>query len=91
MLCFTNLPDEIKQDSDTPDAHSKHIIDLLKNQHIIPYEIITIWENTDSYSEHYICATELFLLSMLSQAYNIIIDNGVSELLHVREVVDRLK
>ena len=33
----------------------------------------------------------IFLLSMLSQAYNIIINNGVSEPGHCRELVDGIK
>ena len=48
--------------------------------------VSNIWENTDIYSEHYRCAAALFLLSVLSKFYNIIIDLGVSAPGHGREV-----
>ena len=50
----------------------------------------TLWENTDDCAEHYIRATELYLLSMLSQGFSVIIDRCISEPGHVREVVDGL-
>ena len=40
---------------------------------------ITIWDNTDGCTKKYICATELYLLSMLYHVYNILIDCGVGE------------
>ena len=47
----------------------------------------TIWENNDGCAEQYCCATALYLLSMLSHEYNIIMDSGVGSLVHDREVV----
>ena len=49
-----------------------------------------IWENTDVCAEHYICATSLYLMSMLSQAFSVIIDLGISAPGHNRELVDGL-
>ena len=46
--------------------------------------MINIWENTDDYTEHHRCATGLYLLSILLQAFNIIIDHGISEPGHGR-------
>ena len=46
-----------------------------------------IWVNMDGCAEQIICATGLYLLSMLAHAYNIIIDCGVGAPGHVREVV----
>ena len=40
--------------------------------------LCTIWDNIDGYDEHYRCATALFLLSVMSQAYDIIIYLGFS-------------
>ena len=50
----------------------------------------TIWENTDGCVEQYICATELTLMSVLSQRHSIIFDWGISALGHGKEVVDGL-
>ena len=41
-------------------------------------------------ADHYRCATALYLLSILSQSFNKIIDRGISVPGHVREVVDDL-
>ena len=49
-----------------------------------------IWENTDRYDEQYICKTELYLLSMLSHSYNIVIYRGVGTPGHGKYVVDGL-
>ena len=50
----------------------------------------TIWENTDSCAEQYICASELYLTSVMSQCYSVIIDRGISAPGHGKEVVNRL-
>ena len=50
----------------------------------------TIWENIDGCTEHYICATVLYLMSMLSQAFSVIIDHGINLSGHSIEVVDGL-
>ena len=38
----------------------------------------TIWENTDGFAEQYICASALYLMSVMSQCYSIIFDQGIS-------------
>ena len=48
----------------------------------------TIWENTNGYAEQYICASELYLISVMSQFYSIIIDWGISAPEHGKEVLD---
>ena len=57
----------------------------------MPDKLSTLWENTDGCSEHYICATALYLLSMLSQEFYVIIERGISAPVHGRELVDDLK
>ena len=47
----------------------------------------TIWENTDGCTEHYRCATVLYLMSMLSQAFSVIVDCVISAPGHGREVL----
>ena len=49
-----------------------------------------IWENTDGCAEKYRCKTSLYLLSILSHAYNIVIDCGVASPGHGKYVVDGL-
>ena len=50
----------------------------------------TIWENTDGCAEQYRCASALYLMSVMSQFYSIIIDCGISVPEHGKEVVDAL-
>ena len=49
-----------------------------------------VYKNSDGRTEHHICAAIIFVLSMLSQDYNIIFDLGVIAPRHVRYVVDSL-
>ena len=80
-----------KQDDATTIAHSKHIIELLKQRNILSSELSTLWENTDGCAEHYRCDTALYLMSMLSQAFSVIIDRGISAPRHRIEVFDELQ
>ena len=48
----------------------------------------TIWENTDGCVEQYICASSLYLMSVMSQCYPVIFDQGISVPGHGKEVVD---
>ena len=50
----------------------------------------TIWENTDGCAEIYICASALYLISVISQCYSVIIDWFISAYGHGKEVVDEL-
>ena len=90
MLCFTCFCLIIDNKMHPQQLHSKQIIDLLRKQKCVGAGIVTIWYNIYGCAEHYICATALYLLSILSQSYNIIIDRGISAPGHVREVVDLL-
>ena len=56
----------------------------------MPSKLITLWENAYGCAKHYRRAMQLYLLSMLSQSYYVIIDRGVSATGHVRYVVDGL-
>ena len=41
-------------------------------------ESSTIWENTDRCEEQYICASALYLMSVMLQCYSVIIYPGIS-------------
>ena len=47
-----------------------------------------ISEKTDGCAEQYRCASALYLMSVMSQCYSIIIDQGISAPGHGKEVVD---
>ena len=49
-----------------------------------------IRENNYGFSEQYICAPALHLMSVMSQCYSIIIYQGISEPRNLKEVVDGL-
>ena len=78
MQYFIFLSDDIKQDAATTTAHSKRLISLLKNKKVLTTSLSTIWENTDRCAEQYRCASELYLMSVMSKTYSIIIDRGIS-------------
>ena len=61
------LSDDSKQDAATTTAHSKRLISLLKNEKVLKTSLSTIWENTDGCAEQYICASALYLMSVMSQ------------------------
>ena len=58
------LSDDIKQLSATTTAHRKRLIELLNEQKVPTSTLSKIWENTDGCSEKYICASELYLMSV---------------------------
>ena len=82
------LSNDIKQYSVTTTAHSKRLISFLKNKLLLTTSLSTIWENTDGCAEQYICASALYLMSVMSQTYSIIIDRGISTPGHGKEVID---
>ena len=90
-MCFTPFSYDRKQDDATTIAHSKHIIELLKQHNILSSELSTLWENTDGCAEHYRCDTAFYLMSILSQAFSVIIDRGISAPRHRIEVFDELQ
>ena len=84
------LSDGSKQDAATTTAHSKQLISLLKNKQVLTTPFSTIWENTDGCAEQYICASALYLMSVIAQTYSLTIDRGISATGHRKEVVDGL-
>ena len=49
-----------------------------------------MWENNGGCAEQYRCASALYLMSVMSQTYSIIIDRSISVPGHGKEVVDGL-
>ena len=84
------LSEDSKQDSATTTAHRKRLISFLKNKQVLTTSLSKIWENTDDCAEQYICASALYLMSVISQTYSLIIDRGISAPRHGKEVVDGL-
>ena len=68
------LSDNIKQDTATTTAHSKLFISLIKDKKVLTTYFSIIWENTDDYSEQYICVSALYLMSGMPQCYSVMID-----------------
>ena len=72
------VSDDSKQDAVTTTAHRKRLMSLLKNKKVLKTSLSTIWENTDGCAEQYRCDSALYLMSVMSQTYPIIIDRGIS-------------
>ena len=62
-------------------------MELLQNRKVLMIKKSPIWENIDGCAEQYICATALYLLSMLSHKYNITIGRGVVTPGHGKDIV----
>ena len=45
---------------------------------LLTASLSTVWENTDGCSKQYICASALYLMSVMSQYYSVIIDQVIS-------------
>ena len=84
------LSDDIKQDAATTTAHIKQLISLLKKKILLTVSLSTIWENTNDYDKQYRCASTMYLMTVMSQFYSIIIDRSISSPGHGKEVVDGL-
>ena len=52
--------------------------------------LIILWGNTDGYAEQYICATAIYLMSVLYQRHSIIFDQGIISPGHGKYVVEGL-
>ena len=63
-----------KQDAATNTAQIKRLISFLKEKKVMTTYLSKIWENTDFCAEQYRCASALYLMSVMSQCYSIIID-----------------
>ena len=84
------LSDNSKQYSATTTAHIKLFISFLKEKNVSTTSLSTIWGNTDGCAKQYICASALYLISVMSQCCSVIIDRGISAPGHVKEVVGGL-
>ena len=61
---------------------------MLQNITVLFADMSTIWYNNCGCTEQYRCAAALYLLSILSHAYNVIIDSGGVAPGHGRDLVD---
>ena len=79
-----------KQDASNTTAYSKRLISFLKYKKVLTRSLSKIWENTDGCSEQCRFSSALYLMSVMSQCYSIIIDWGISAPGNGKEVVDGL-
>ena len=70
------LLDDNKKYAATNTAQRKRLIEMLKKK--LTSTLITIWENINDCAVQYRCASEIYLISVLSQSHSIIIDWGIS-------------
>ena len=79
-----------KQDAAATTSHIKRLIGMLKERKLLASALSTIWENTDGCADQYRCASALYLMSVMSQYYLVIIDSGIITPGHGKEVVGGL-
>ena len=61
---------------------------MLKEKKLLTTSLSTIWENTDGCAEQYICGSALYLMSVISQCYSVMIDRVIIAPGKGKEVVD---
>ena len=76
-----------KQDAATPTEHRKRLFSLLKDKKVLTASLSKIWENTYGCAKQYRCVSALYLMSVMSQCYCIIIYRGISSPGNGKEVV----
>eukprot|EP00957_Ditylum_brightwellii_P078478 5967207-Ditylum_brightwellii.AAC.1 len=57
---------------------------------MIEQEPTTMWEETDGCGKQYMGATVIYLLSLISVRFNIVVDRAVGAPGHGRDIVDGL-
>ena len=72
------LSDDIKQDSATTNARSKSLIALINEKKVLTTYLSKIRGKNYGCSEHYICPSVLYLMSVMPQCYSVIIYQGIS-------------
>ena len=72
------LSDDIKHDAATTTTHRKRLISLIKDKKVLTSSLSAIWENTDGRAGQYRCASALYPMSIVSQCYSIVTDQGIS-------------
>ena len=67
--------------------HTANYLCHFSRTKILTTSLSTIWENTDGCAEQYRFTSALYLMSVMSQCYSILIDRGISAPGHGKEVV----
>ena len=80
--------DDSKQDAANTTSHRKSFIELLKLKTLLTSALSTIWGNSDGCAKKYICASDVYFMSVMSQYYSILIDRGINASGNVNEVFD---
>ena len=89
MLCFNTFSLIKANRILLPHIHTKNVsLNCWRIEKPFFINLSTIWDNIYRWANQYRCETALCLFSMLSRAYNIIIDCGISVLEHGREVIE---
>ena len=70
--------------------HLSSFLTELLNQRMIKQESTTAWEETDGCAKQYRCATAMYLLSLISVRFNIVIDRAVGAPGNGKYIVDGL-
>ena len=60
---------------------------MLKEQKVLTSKLSAIQKNTNGCAEKYRCASAIYLMSVLSQCFSIVIYQGISAPGHGKEVV----
>ena len=85
---YSHLSDDSKQNAATTTAHTSRLYQHLKDISVLHPDKSTIWEVTDGCAKQYRCATAIYLMSTVSQQFDVVIDRSIEAPGHGKGEVD---
>ena len=84
------ISDYNEQDARDSHAHMVHIFKTFLESVRLVSGISTVWEDTYGCAKQYRCALGVYLITVMSYSYVIIIDRAINAPAHVKNVFDGL-
>ena len=82
------MSDENEQDACDSHAHMFHLLKIFLESGILVSGISKLWEDTDGYANQYRCDLGIYLITVLSSSYGIIMYREINAPDHGNNVVD---
>ena len=77
-----------EQDAFDSHAHMFHILKQFFELGILVYGMSTVWEDNNGCVKQYRCDLDIYLITVLSYSYGIIMNRTINSLVHVNNVVN---
>ena len=84
------ISDDNEQDTCDSHAHMDHLFKKKLESGRLVSGKSTVWEYTDDCENQYMCALSIYLMTVLSSSYGVIMDRAINAPVHGKNVVDGL-